>query len=123
MAKESEFKVARVETYNENYSRLYYGDSHVCTEKTALVRAIAAQLNDAIWLQKRCAWYQKEIERLKEAMTIIGNKYANATEYYDEIIEGLYVKMPAIAQKFVNQIGQEILQAMETNSRTGSKYR
>ena len=40
-------------------------------------------------------------------------KYAKATDYYDELIEGDFVQMPPLAQKLVNQVGQEILEELE----------
>ena len=49
------------------------------------------------------------IEKAKE----LCHKYAKATEFYDKIITGDFVKMPVIAEKLVNQVAQEILDELE----------
>jgi hypothetical protein len=49
------------------------------------------------------------IEKAKE----LCRKYAKATEYHDELIEGGFVEMPPVVKKFVNQVGQEILDELE----------
>ena len=59
---------------------------------------------------------QKEKERLGliiEDLRIIGIEYAKATEYYDEIIERRFVEMPTMTKKICNQVGKEILQALD----------
>lgn len=52
---------------------------------------------------------EKRIEKAKN----LCRKYAKATEYYDEFIEGSFVEMPLVAKKLVNQIAQEILNELE----------
>ncbi len=51
----------------------------------------------------------KNVEKAKE----LCRKYAKATEFYDEIIEGRFVKMTFTEKKFVNLIAQEILDVLE----------
>ena len=50
-----------------------------------------------------------KIEKLRK----LGKKYSKATEYYDNLIECRFVKMPAVAEKLVNQIGNEILEILK----------
>ena len=45
-----------------------------------------------------------KLDELRE----LGEKYSKVTEYYD-LIEGDFLLMPAITQKLVNQVGEEIL--------------
>ena len=52
---------------------------------------------------------QAQLKKVKA----IGEKYSKATEYYDELAEGDFVKLPPVALKLVNQIGNEILQALK----------
>ncbi len=49
-----------------------------------------------------------------EAVRKIAEKYATATTYNNPIIvgEGVFEPMPFLVQKFVNQIGNEILEAL-----------
>lgn len=49
-------------------------------------------------------------------------KYAKATEYYDEIIEHRFVEMRSITKKLVNQIAQEILDELEGEKVNGINY-
>jgi len=49
------------------------------------------------------------VEKAKE----LCRKYAKATEYYDELIEGDFVEMSPMVTKFVNQVAQEILDELE----------
>lgn len=47
-----------------------------------------------------------------DAMTklkALGEKYAKATEWYDELMEDRYVPMHPQAKQIANQIGNEIL--------------
>lgn len=43
-----------------------------------------------------------------EKAKVLCRKYAKATEYHDEFIEGGFTEMPPLAQKLVNQVGQNI---------------
>lgn len=51
----------------------------------------------------------KELERL-------GKKCSKAAEYFDPIIENCFVKMPPLTKKFVNDIGNNILQILKGDS-------
>ncbi len=51
---------------------------------------------------------QAKLEQLKK----LGEKYSVATEFYDELIEGQFVKMPPLAKKFTQQAGRKILQIL-----------
>lgn len=51
----------------------------------------------------------KNVEKAKE----LCRKYAKATEFWDELIQHDFVKMSLTAKRFVNHIGQEILDVLE----------
>ena len=54
-----------------------------------------------------------DLEAKNKRLEEIGEKYAKATEYYDEFKEGEFVLMPFLLKKITNQIGKEILQILQ----------
>lgn len=62
-----------------------------------------------------CKQFQAALEAAEKRIEVlkgIGQKYSKATEYHDKLMENKFIKMPFLTQKFVNQIGKEILQAL-----------
>lgn len=55
----------------------------------------------------------KQLQAKLGIINKIATKHAQATEYYEDLIENKFIKMPFLAQKLVNQMGEEILQALK----------
>lgn len=47
-----------------------------------------------------------------EKLKVVGLKYSEASEFYDELIEGDFVEMHPQAKKIANQIANEILEIL-----------
>lgn len=52
----------------------------------------------------------------KEKAIELCKKYAEASEYYDDIIKGDWAKMPAMAKQLVNQCANEILSLLQAEN-------
>lgn len=55
----------------------------------------------------------KKLEAQNEKLKAIGKKYSTASEWYDQFVEGNFIKMREETQKLVNQIGKEILEILK----------
>ena len=51
----------------------------------------------------------KNVEKAKQ----LCRKHSGASEFYDKLIQGDWVQMSPLAKNFVNQISQQILDALE----------
>ncbi|MGR3292533.1 MAG: hypothetical protein ACUZ9M_00795 [Candidatus Scalindua sp.] len=61
------------------------------------------------YLDEKIEQLQAKLDKLK----LIGQKYNKATEFFDKLIENRFVELPMLARKFVQQIGNEILEALK----------
>jgi hypothetical protein len=54
----------------------------------------------------------KDREKLKK-LKQLGEKYSKATEFFDPLIVNGFDKLPFLAKKLINQIGDEILEIID----------
>lgn len=67
---------------------------------------------------KKIKQLKVENEKLKDILDkakVFAKKHARAIEYFDELVEGGFTKMPSVAAHLVNQIGKELLQVLNSS--------
>lgn len=60
---------------------------------------------------------KEKLEKIKQLAT----KWTTANEFFDKLIANDWVELPPVAKKFVNQIGEQLLEIIEERENNKTK--